>query len=96
MYHNLQFTYWCILCYIINVKKAEAKAKVKNKEFDYSLYKTPSFRPPAGGQNDNRQAFQCLIQRINKYYSSQRDRMKTGRHFSAILALPLDLHFKIF
>ncbi len=43
MYQNLQFTYWCILCYIINVKKAEAK--VKNKEFDYSLYKTPSFRP---------------------------------------------------
>ena len=47
MYQNLQFTYWCKLYYIIIVKKAKAKAKakVKNKEFDYSLYKTPFFRP---------------------------------------------------
>ena len=69
MYQNLLFTYWCILYYIIIEKKAEAKAKVKNYEFEYSLYKMPSFRPPDGGQNDNRQPFQCLIQRINKYYS---------------------------
>ena len=54
---------------------------------EFTIYETSSFRPP-GGQKDNKQAFQCLKQKVNICFTSRRDRMKTGKYISTILSLP--------
>ena len=38
---------------------------------EITIYRTSSLRPPAGGLKDNRQAFQCLIQKVNIYFTSR-------------------------
>ena len=48
--------------------------------------KRPLFVPE--GLKCNRQAFQCLKQKVNICFTSRRDRMKTGKYISTILALP--------